>query len=201
MASIAVAHSFFWETLWNLSENADLKNLRKDPYVLLPGDRVFIPDLRLKDVSCATDKTHKFTKKGVPEHLHIVLTDDQDQPIANQKYVLVVDDELRFEGQTDGNGAIEQSIPPTARQGHLAVGEGEDQREYYIGLGHVDPVEEISGAQGRLSNLGYYDGPMDGKMNPQTVSALLTFQQKYKLSPSGENDAATQVKLKAIFGC
>ena len=29
MSSIAYSRGFFWETLWNLSENADLKNERK----------------------------------------------------------------------------------------------------------------------------------------------------------------------------
>ena len=72
MASIAVEHNFLWETLWNLPENAALKDSRQDPYVLLPGDQVFIPELRPKEVPRATDN---FTRKGVRECLRIVITD------------------------------------------------------------------------------------------------------------------------------
>ena len=201
MASIAVKNRFFWETLWNLPENSDLKVLRKDPYVLLPGDQLFIPDLRIKEIPRATDARHSFKKKGVPEILRIAVTDEDDKPIANQPYVLEIDQTLRFTGQTDGSGLIEQPIPPDAWKGHLVVGEGDEQREYFISLGRVDPIEELRGAQERLLNLGYYDGPVDGQLNPQTTTALLRFQEKYKLSPSGEYDQDTQTKLKEIFGC
>ena len=201
MASIAVEHNFLWETLWNLAENAALKESRQDPYVLLPGDQVFIPDLRLKEVPRATDAKHTFTKRGVRERLRIVITDEHDQPIAGQRYVLEVDRHLRFEGETKGDGSIEQPIPPNAWKGRLSVGEGDEQREYFVSLGRIDPVEEVSGAQGRLLNLGYYDGPVDGRSNAQLTSALLFFQDKYRLAPSGENDDATQAKLKELFGC
>ena len=49
--SIAEANGFFWETLWNHPENKTLKAERKDPAVLLPGDKVFVPDNHKKDVS------------------------------------------------------------------------------------------------------------------------------------------------------
>lgn len=201
MASIAVECRFFWETLWNLPENAELKRIRKDPYVLLPGDRVFIPDLRIQELPCSTDERHTFRKKGVPERLRIVLTDEDDRPIPNKPYVLEVDGQLRLEGVTNGSGAIEAAIPPNAWKGRLVVGKGKKQREYFINLGRIDPVEKISGAQGRLLNLGYYDGVVDGELNAQTRTALLLFQNKYQLLPSGENDSATQAKMKEVFGC
>lgn len=43
------------------------------------------------------------------------------------------------------------------------MGEGDEQRKYFVSLGRIDPVEEVSGAQGRLLNLGYYDGPVNGR--------------------------------------
>jgi peptidoglycan hydrolase-like protein with peptidoglycan-binding domain len=47
--------------------------------------------------------------------------------------------------------------------------------------------------------LGYYEGVVDGKRGPLTTTALLLFQQKYNLPPTGRNDEATQAKLKELF--
>ena len=199
MASIAAKHRFEWETLWNLPENADLKNARKDPYVLYPGDEVFIPDIRVQEIPCQTDKRHYFVLKNNSEQLRIVLTDEDDKPIAGEAYVLEIDSQTRLEGQTDSNGAIKETIPPDAVKGRLLVGNGDAQREYFIGLGCIDPVEKLSGAQGRLLNLGYYEGVVDGIPGPLTTTALLLFQEKYNLPPTGENDKATQAKLKELF--
>ena len=200
MASIAAEHHYLMETLWNLAENADLKSLRKDPYILLPGDQVFIPDLRHKDETAPVDKSSVFKLKGAPEKIRIVVTDEEDRPLAGKNYVLQVDAD-RFEGQTDGAGAVERTIRPTAQGGWLAVKTGGDWLEYVFKLGHVDPADTITGAQGRLLDLGYYDGPIDGRLSGRTQSALLLFQDKYDLQPSGEIDGATKSKLKEVFGC
>jgi len=200
MASIACQTGFLWQTLWDLPENANLKNLRQDPYVLLPGDVVVIPEIRQRSESRPTDATHQFVRKGVPEILHLVITDDEDQPVANTSYVLEVDGK-RVEGQTDGAGAIKQPIAPNARAGHLTVGEGDQQREYQLSLGCVDPIDTLSGLQGRLFNLGYYDGPVDGKMNAQLRTALMLLQNKYSIPLSGDGDDATKAKLQELFGC
>lgn len=66
VASIAFEHGFFWETVWNDPGNAELRRCRRTPFVLLPGDRVAIPQLRLKYESRPTDQRHQFVRKGVP---------------------------------------------------------------------------------------------------------------------------------------
>ena len=106
-----------------------------------------------------------------------------------------------FKGQTDGDGAVQEKIRPNARKGRLVVGHGKTERKYHFRLGHVDPLEKISGIQGRLLDLGYYDGSINGRMTGRTQSALLLFQDKYHLSPTGKGDDATKAKLKEIFGC
>jgi hypothetical protein len=111
MASIAAKHRFEGETLWNLPENAALKNARNDPYVLYPGDKVFIPDIRVKEIPCQTDKRSYFLKKNTREQLRIVFTDEDDKPIAGESYVLEIDGQTRLEGQTDSSGAIKETIP------------------------------------------------------------------------------------------
>ncbi len=58
--SIATQYGHKWETIWNAPENEAIRKQRGQPGVLLPGDRVSIPDLRLKTFSLATGKRHKF---------------------------------------------------------------------------------------------------------------------------------------------
>ena len=60
ISSIAFENGFFPDTIWNHPSNAELKKKREDPHVLLPGDMVFIPDKRPKEVSEPTNQVHKF---------------------------------------------------------------------------------------------------------------------------------------------
>src|SRR6185503_19739164 len=52
-----------YETIWNRPENAELKNKRDSPNLLLPGDRLFIPDKDDKTVDAATGRLHRFKLK------------------------------------------------------------------------------------------------------------------------------------------
>jgi peptidoglycan hydrolase-like protein with peptidoglycan-binding domain len=49
--------------------------------------------------------------------------------------------------------------------------------------------------QQALSHLGYYHGPIDGLIGPQTAKAVRGFQSAGKLSVSGQIDGPT---LKAL---
>jgi hypothetical protein len=66
MSSIAFKYGFFADTLWNLPENAQLKALRKEGEILLPGDVVHIPDKREKIENVPTGDKHKFKLKNIP---------------------------------------------------------------------------------------------------------------------------------------
>jgi N-acetylmuramoyl-L-alanine amidase len=200
LASIAVEHGFLWETLWDLSENAALKRVRRDPYLLLPGDHIFIPEIRVKEEARVTEARYTFVAKGVPERLRIRLTDEDDRALPNRLYTLHVDART-FHGRTDMDGKLEHPIPPNAIRGHLTVEDGKERREYALSLGYVDPIDEVSGVQTRLLNLGFYDGDVDGELDAHTRTALLLFQDRYGLAPTGECDKETRDKIKELFGC
>jgi hypothetical protein len=196
--SIAFEHGFFWETVWNHPKNKELRELRKSPNVLRPGDEVHIPVKRYKAVDCQSGKRHVFRLKGVPSKLKIVVRDD-DEVQANVPYVLDVDGK-RYKGKTDGEGRLEHPIPPRAKQGKLLIGEGDEQQELDLALGHVDPVEEVSGIQARLNNLGFFCGEEDGELDPLVEQAIMDFQAHHKLEPTGEIDDATKNKLLEEHG-
>jgi len=198
--SIAFEKGFFWETIWNLPENAELKLERKDPNVLLAGDQVFIPDKREKTDVCATEQRHRFRRKGVPSMLRIVLEDEERKPRTGVQYTLEIDGQL-FSGETDAEGRLQHPMPPDAKGGKLIIGTGDDQEEHELQLGNIDPITEISGVQARLNNLGFDCGEVDGVLNAKTRTAVERFQQEYSLPVSGEIDQETRENLKQVYGC
>jgi len=196
ISSIAYEHGLFPDTIWNDSKNSQLKQDRKDPNVLMPGDKLYIRDKDQKEESCASEKKHRFRRKGVPEKL-VIRFEVQGEPRTNEDYVLDIDGQLS-EGTTSSDGMVEIAIPPNARTGKISFrASGED---YYLQLGQLDPVTEISGVQARLRNLGFYEGEIDGKMNEDLGEAIQHFQETQQLEPNGSRDATLEKKLQEAHG-
>lgn len=84
VASIACDHGHLWETLWNDPANAALKNARKDPNVLLAGDRLTVMPLRIKREARATDQRHRFRRKGGPAKFRLRLMEEKEPPPPTQ---------------------------------------------------------------------------------------------------------------------
>ena len=194
--SIAFARGFYYETVWNHPENRELKDVRKDPFVLRAGDRVFVPEITLKEVTRAPEQRHVFRRKGVPARFTLVLKDG-GKVRANEPYRLLVEGRWQ-EGRTNGEGLLTEFIPPNARSAVLLLGEAEER--YEIQLGHVDPIDLISGVQDRLRNLGYYLGESHGILDDATLAALSTFKAAEGLAGGDSLDDATRDALKAAHG-
>ena len=197
ISSIAFKHGFFPDTIWKDSKNSKLRQDRKDPNVLLPGDEVFIRDKEEKEESCAGEQRHRFRKKGVPEKLRIQFMDEQEKPRANEAYVLEIDGDLS-ESKTDNDGKVEIWIPPNAKEGKITFRDSGE--EYELDLGELDPVTEITGVQARLGNLGFYEGEIDGKMSDELEKAIRDFQEKKGLEPTGKLDESFRQELEKAYG-
>jgi N-acetylmuramoyl-L-alanine amidase len=196
LVSIAESYGFFWETLWNLPENKAIRDARRDPTVLLPGDVVTIPEKTVKEYVRPTGARHTFRVKNVPAKLNLRLHDEGGEPRANLAYVITIDG-VETRGSTDGDGAVHVSIPPQARHGTLVLVESGESFE--LNLGNLDPVDTPRGAQARLRQLGAYFGVVDGTMNEEFGRALRAFQSSRGLVPTGELDASTQASLRETF--
>lgn len=196
MSSIAFAHGFFWQTVWSHADNAALKASRESPFVLKPGDVVNIPDLRVRTVDAATDARHVFRRRGVPAKLRLRLL-EMDEPLADLPYVLTYGT-TRVEGRTSAEGVVEAYVPPDMPAARLTVGEGEAMRVYDIAPRNLNPVEEVDGLQARLTNLGYYGGPIDGELTAATISAIERFQRDHDLEATGKADEATRSALSDL---
>lgn len=188
--SIAYQHGFFWQTLWELPANRELRAARQDPGQLLVGDRIVIPDRRTKTVPKNTDACHVFVKKGVPAKLRLVV-EYEDMPVSNSHYVLVLAGST-LRGITDEQGLLEVSIPPDASEGVLDI----NGLHFDLQLGALDPSSENVGVQQRLANLGFYHGELDGLIGPQTREAIAAFQARTGLPATGQLDDATLGNLR-----
>lgn len=172
VSSIAFEAGFFWQTLWDDPENATLKEARGAPNVLLPGDRLHVPEKREKEVPCETGARHRFTRKGVPELFRLRISDQGDESLAGEPYLLDVEGATQ-EGEIPEDGVLELRIPPDARRGILIL--RRTGEEFELRLGGLDPADTTSGMQARLNDLGYECGAADGDPGERTREAIRAF--------------------------
>lgn len=101
------------ETVWSHSKNESLRGKRIELKNLQPGDIIFIPDIRPKEVKEPTNQVHKFQMKGKP-HLHwieIELIGEDGEPIPNEKYKIILPDGSEKNGILDQNGWARVECP------------------------------------------------------------------------------------------
>ncbi len=190
--SIAFAHGLFPETVWNHPQNAELRALRKYPNVLLEGDELFVPAKFQRFESCATDRTHKFVRRGIPEYARIQILDVRGDPWADAPYTWK-SESGSGRGRTTADGFVVQRILPSDRQGRIEVGEPPDQMVFEVLLGHLDPVSTLAGVRQRLANLGYAVGPE----SEQETAALRAAVHQYRLDRGLEPGDAIDDALRA----
>ena len=205
LSSIAQTWGFSdYKPIYFASENAAFREKRPNPNIIFPGDILFIPDRRINERPCSTDQLHRFVAPQPGVYLRLCLKDDLHQPYRNSKYRLRVDFD-DYEGRSDGNGMVEQRIPATAAEGEITIfpADGDDSDAGYtftLNLGHLDPIDETSGVDARLINLGFGppDAESDGLSDDARIEALQAFQDRFGLEVTGEVDEATRRKLKEL---
>ncbi|HEY8091832.1 MAG TPA: peptidoglycan-binding domain-containing protein [Polyangiaceae bacterium] len=211
--SIAYDAGLLTDTVWNDPANADLKKARKSPHVLLPGDSLYVPDIKQKSVSCATGKKHTFKRKEVPSKIQVRFV-IEGKPWGGKAYTFTVDDGPPRQGSTDGDGVLKETVSPSADTAVVVFADPlppdpddpppdpdappPPPLTYTLQLRYLDPADAVTGVQARLANLGYWPGDIDGDVGPRTLAALAAFQKDNGLDPTGELDDATKAKLQSF---
>jgi hypothetical protein len=77
--------------IWEHTNNRALKDKRKNPNILFPGDQLFIPVKEEKQVPVATDAEHKFSVTVPKLKLALVLEDQFRKPLADVRCKLIID--------------------------------------------------------------------------------------------------------------
>lgn len=191
ISSIADKHGLFPDDVWNDAKNNKLKEERKDPNILMPGDVVHVREKEEKEESCASEVLHRFLRKGVPSMFNLRLLAG-DAPRADEDYVLDIDGAL-FSGKTDADGWIKHPMPAGAKRGKLTF---DEEEEYDLDLGALDPVTDEQGLAQRLGNLGY----MGGEAGDDLEAALKQFQRGHGFEETGKVTDETRDAIVAAHG-
>jgi hypothetical protein len=194
----ASTQGFFPQTLWELPENAPLREKRESPNILRAGDEVFIPDLRIKQQTAPVNMRHRFKRKGVPEILRVRFLDELGEPRAGLKYEFKIGDLLR-KGETDEGGWLVEWIPPDAMEASILLrdetGETPIEEKYDVQLGRLNPSKDTDGIRARLENLGIVCGETEEDFS----QAISSFQNRYDdLEVTGVADEKTVARLKEL---
>lgn len=203
LSSIARRFGFkSYHKIYHHPNNSAFREKRPNPNIIYPGDFLFIPDPLVKEEACATDKRHRFSLLRTKVLLRIRLEDRQQQPYKYKRYKVEVGQKT-CSGHTNEKGIVEELIPADATTGTLFLWLSDESDEQAsikmpLNIGHLDPVDEITGAQARLNHLGYECGEVDGILGPKTESALRAFQRDFGLEETGKTDAPTCKKLQQL---
>jgi len=197
-----------YRTIWEHGPNAELRRKRENPNVLFPGDRLMVPEKALKEEPRPTDQRHRFRVRLLGLKLRIVLQDLARKPIAGAQCELQVESDVQ-QLTTNGEGMIQQDIAPQAEASLLVVKAPVAAAEAMplpmpVRIGHLDPVDEVSGQKARLNNLGYFAGPGEGRSETDNkelfLSAIEEFQCDHDLVVDGKCGRVTQARLKQVHG-
>lgn len=193
--SIAAKSGLHWETIWNDPSNAELKQRRKAPEMLLPGDLVHVPDRQPGEVGVASGQRHRFRRSGGTHTARIRVFKD-GKPRDGVRYRLRIGDRFE-EGSIPGDGVIKVLVNASDKTGRLIVGDEPGSVTYELRFGHLDPPSEGAGAYQRLRNLGMVGGDVSDE---ETTRGVVRFQRKHGLPETGTVDKATEDKLVSEHG-
>lgn len=204
LSAIAEQYGFArFQIIWDDPANASLREKRKTPDVLMEGDQVTIPDKTLKTVSASTGQTHTYVISKERLDLRLRVQDLAGRALVGTPCNLDVEGEASSTA-TNGDGIVDQQIPRTAKKGKLKLTEV----AFDIDIGRLDPIEEESGWQARLVNLGYLEKavgdnrPEYGRLRKQELlAAIEEFQCDRGLPLTGKMDDVTRAALSEVHGC
>jgi N-acetylmuramoyl-L-alanine amidase len=200
LSSIAAAYGFAdWRRIYNDAANAALREKRPNPGLLHPGDEVAIPDLRTRTVSLPTGNVHRIVVKRPRRELKLRMLDEHGLPMRQETFI-AEGRGLLVSGQTDAEGILTVELDTETTSIEIWIA-GETR---VLTPGTLNPIAEtpdrgVSGVQGRLIGLGFHPGPIDGTLGPRTRAALVAFQRRCGLQPTGLADAETVARLEQEY--
>lgn len=183
-----------WKSVWNDDGNSALKE-KRDPFVLAPGDSLFIPEVGEKKDDAQTTKLHTYKIADDTDIFRIRLMKDLVTPLKKTSVFYTVETSegyrtwLRDTVDTDGDGYLKIECPRSAVEITLEytvtdeIAESEIPCRVRLFVGFLRPMRaddaekvRVLGVQARLRGLGFTPGKLDGIIGPRTLAAIKGFQ-------------------------
>lgn len=192
-----------YKTIWDHDQNASLRETRKNPNILHPGDTLFVPDKEVKEVEINGGKSFRFRVRLDKVTLRLMIAELYGDPLSNAECEVKVNGKTHTLSTGD-DGVLEIKVPATTKDAEVIVRDKKSVLEGFsipVLVGHLDPVEEKTGQIARLNNLGYFAGPTDEIDEKLVASAVEEFQCDHGLKVDGKCGPKTQAKLVDLHGC
>jgi hypothetical protein len=167
LASLAYQFGFDADTVWSDPANSALRKLRPNPNFLWPTDILYIPSPTAPAMkSLQTGTTNSFVADAPSVSITIAFS---DASFASQ--ACSIQELPQLTGlTTDASGTLTFSAPVTMDTATIAFsGIG---ATYVFKIGHLDPIETLSGVFQRLQNLGFIAS--DADFDPTDLEFLRT---------------------------
>jgi N-acetylmuramoyl-L-alanine amidase len=178
--------------IWDAAENADLRSKRKDPHQLLPGDKVFIPEVKPRTYTLATGQRHRLQVPRDKLMLRLQVLDIFGKPLASASGTLRVGErELPVTSAADGTIEV-KDIPQQAREATLEIG----GYTFELRIGDLDPADCPTGESARLDNLALWWADTDDPEDPEGQAFALDLFQQGRQEAPGSQDATVEQRLR-----
>jgi hypothetical protein len=166
LAKLACRFGFDADTVWKHPANAKLRDARPNPNILSPGDVLQIPEpAPLPQYALVLGATNIFTC-STPPTTSITLR-FLDPNLASQAFT--VQELADLTGLSTGaDGSVTLDVPVTA--GRVTLEFTSSGATHECRIGHVDPIDTISGVFCRLQNLGYLS--VDATLGATDIESL-----------------------------
>jgi hypothetical protein len=145
-------------------------------------------------------KTASLAPPKPPGNVQVSLVDFAGNPLANKDFTLKAGDDTRS-SFTGGDGLLNEIVADGIEEVTVTL----DGVAMTLGIGKLKALDDasdegVAGVQGRLANLGFFAGAVDGQAGPDTIAAAQAFRDAHGLPASDELDQALKDKLREKYG-
>lgn len=201
LLKVAYENGFDADTVWGNSKNADLRTLRRDPNILAPGDVLYVPEPPDPPESTAlrTGSTNSFVSPAPPTPVTVKFS---EPGLASQACSIAELPDLTSL-TTDGDGVLTFQAPVSLETVTITLAGANPAVTFTCKLGHLDPIDTLSGVFQRLQNLGYIDDDAEfdqddldllrGGLNALKIS-IVGPPSGVALSPAAPSDSGSDTR-------
>lgn len=190
--------------LYNHPSNAEFKAIRPDPNLIFPGDIITIPAKKEKFMPLRASSINTFVVQNEKEYFRLQISYEDGEDITGKRMVLNIGSQT-IETLLPSDGLIEVELNSNdALTGTVDLYLKEDastpSKSFSVRVGNLDPIDTLSGVQGRCNLLGFDCGVVDGIMGKKTRVGVKEFQYEHELEVDGIPGPKTKAALKQKFG-